>query len=51
MLSLIYVWINDWVNTREADDLRGYRAHYDVIVMAWRWEEIGVVSTLAADIL
>ena len=33
MLSLIYVWINDWVNNREAGDLKRYRAHYDVIVM------------------
>ena len=33
MFSLISVWINDWVNNREADDLRRYRAHYDVIVM------------------
>ena len=33
MFSLICTWINDWVNTREADDLRRKRAHYDVIVM------------------
>ena len=33
MVSLIYVWINGWVNNREAGDLRRYRAHYDVIVM------------------
>ena len=33
MFSLICVWINDWVNNREAGDLRCYRAHYDVIVM------------------
>ena len=33
MLSLICVWINDWVNNREAGDLRRYSAHYDVIVM------------------
>ena len=33
MFSLICAWINDWVNTREAGDLRRYRAHYDVIVM------------------
>ena len=31
--SLICVWINGWVNNREAGDLRRYRAHYDVIVM------------------
>ena len=29
----IYVWINDWVNNREAGDLRRHRGHYDVIVM------------------
>ena len=33
MFSLICVWINGWVNTREAGDLRGYRGHYDVIIM------------------
>ena len=33
MFSLICVWINNWVNNREAGDLRRYRAHYDVIVM------------------
>ena len=31
--SLIYDWINGWVNNREAGDLRRHRAHYDVIVM------------------
>ena len=33
IFSLICVWINGWVNNREAGDLRSYRAHYDVIVM------------------
>ena len=33
MFSLIGVWINGWLNNREAGDLRCYRAHYDVIVM------------------
>ena len=33
MFSLVCVWINDWVNSREAGDLRRYRAHYDVHVM------------------
>ena len=33
MFSLICVWINGWVNNREAGDLRRYRAHCDVIVM------------------
>ena len=36
MFSLICVWINNWVNNREAGDLRRYRAHYDVIVM-FKW--------------
>ena len=27
------VWINEWVNNREAGDLRRYRANYDVTVM------------------
>ena len=34
MFSLICVWVNGWVNNREAGDLRRHRAHYDVIVMA-----------------
>ena len=33
--SLICVWINSWVNIREAGDLRRYHAHYDVTVMFW----------------
>ena len=33
MFSLICDWINGWVNTREAGDLRRHRAHYDVTVM------------------
>ena len=33
MFSLIYAWINDWVNNGKAGDLRRYPAHYDVTVM------------------
>ena len=36
-------WINDWVNNREAGDLRRHRAHYDVIVMnlkIWWWWQL-----------
>ena len=33
MFSLICVWINGWVNSRKAGDLRHYRGHYDVSVM------------------
>ena len=33
MFSLTCVWINGWVNNREAGDLRRYRANYDVIVL------------------
>ena len=32
---LICVWINDWINNREAGDLRRYRTHYDVIQMIY----------------
>ena len=35
MFSLICARINDWVNNREAGDLRRHRGHYDVNVM-WR---------------
>ena len=34
MFSLICARMNGWVNNREAGDMRGYRAHYDVTVMA-----------------
>ena len=33
MFSLICVWINHWVNNREAGDLRCCLAHFDVIVI------------------
>ena len=33
MFSLICAWINSWVNTREAGDLRRHCAHHDVTVM------------------
>ena len=33
MLSLICIWINGWVNNREAGDFRSFRADYDVTVM------------------
>ena len=51
MFPLICVWINGWVNNREAGDLRRYHAHYDVTVMKlisiechrthWWWVIIG----------
>ena len=33
MFSLIWAWINGWVNNSESGDLRRHRAHYDVTVM------------------
>ena len=33
MFSLISAWINGWVNTRGAGDLRRHRTHYDVTVI------------------
>ena len=33
MFSSICVWINGWVNNREAGDLRRYRVHYDVTLI------------------
>ena len=33
MFSLICAWIDDWINNREACDLRRHRGHYDVNVM------------------
>ena len=34
MFSLICARINGWASNREAGDLRGYRAHYDVTVIS-----------------
>ena len=31
--SLICAWTNDWLNNRDAGDLRRHRAHYDATVM------------------
>ena len=39
-VSLICVWINGWVNNREAGDLRRYHAHYDATVMDSRSQGI-----------
>ena len=45
MFSLICVWINEWVNNREAGDLRRYRAHYDVTLMMCHGPLHGRTST------
>ena len=37
MFSLIYAWIDGWINIREAGDLRRHRVHYDAIVMMTTW--------------
>ena len=49
MFSLICVWINGCVNNREAGDLRRYRAHNDVTVMACsilEWWAMSYMSSL-----
>ena len=48
MFSLICVWINDWVNNREAGDLRRYCAQYDVSVMA-RLHVMGAIRPALDD--
>ena len=35
--SLICVWINGWVNNGKAGDLIRHRAHYDVIVLSYKY--------------
>ena len=44
MFSLICVWVNDWVNNREAGDLRRHRGHYDVIVMAVSEDSAAIIE-------
>ena len=46
IFSLICVWLNGWVNNREAGDLRRYRAHNYVIVMSWWRHDVETISTL-----
>ena len=41
MFSLICAWINGWVNSGKAGDLRRHRAHYDVTVMRTDVQLIG----------
>ena len=50
MFVLICAWINNWLNNRDAGELRQHRAHYDVIVMqAWFWTKNTPFSTEIAD--
>ena len=42
MFPLICTWINGWVNSREAGDLRRHSAHYDVIIMISFNAECGI---------
>ena len=50
MFSLTCVWINGWVNNREAGDLRRHRVHYDVALMrciptdTWRNDNVIITS-------
>ena len=49
MFSLIYAWINGWVNNREAGDLRRHHAHYGVTVIIQYKYSVGfwsLISTL-----
>ena len=48
MFSLICVWINGWVNSREVGDLRRHRGHYDVTVMH-RFSHRSHISPRALD--
>ena len=44
MFSFICAWLSDWVNNREAGDLRRQWPHYDVTVMSiWHCVVISVV--------
>ena len=45
MFSSIYARINDWVNNREAGDLRRQHGHYDVIAMSWWHHDVETLFT------
>ena len=51
MFSLICVWINGWVNNREAGHLRRYRTHYDVTVMRFRLCGPSVIGANATTVI
>ena len=42
MFSLICAWINGWVNTREAGDLRRHRIHYAVVGVEIIWSSAAI---------
>ena len=46
MLSLIYTWINGWVNNCEAGNLRCQHAHYDFTVMETDHDKLMLFSML-----
>ena len=45
MFSLICVWINGWVNKREAGDFRRHCTHYDVIIMLCQLDRLFRITT------
>ena len=47
MFSLIFAWTDDWVNNREAGDLRRHHTHY---VMTSSWLEVDRLDTLRSHI-
>ena len=49
MFSLICTWINRWVNTSEAGDLRRHRAHYDNVMYCKPWWHHDI-TTLSASL-
>ena len=46
MFFFIWAWINDWVNSHEADDLWHHRGHYDANVMIFQ-PEVKIDQTYA----
>ena len=41
--SLVYAWINGWVNNREAGDLRHHRAHYEITVTLYGYHNVSIL--------
>ena len=46
---LICAWTNDWINNRDAGDMRGHRAHYDVTVMMFFLVYMFIWNKLACE--
>ena len=46
MFSLIWVWINGWINNHEAGDLRCHCAYYDIVMFGQKSQKFCIFGSL-----